>query len=140
MGRARGYNLVWVELHLDAFLVREDLICEGTAPALESFRSVTGLPQRFHMNEKSEKFWMEKNWEAPPSPEGDYCKAGVPCKARQQAAHERDSHSKAGFRTLSAIGKTYDNFVGSSKDLMDKLQGKSKTKKEALEKAVPEKE
>jgi len=43
--RARGYSLVYVEPKLDLFFVRNDLLCDGTAPPIEQFANSTG----FHM-------------------------------------------------------------------------------------------
>ena len=39
----RGYVLIWVEPLLDAFLVREDLLCPGQKPPLSSFAHAVGL-------------------------------------------------------------------------------------------------
>lgn len=38
-----GYKLVYVTKRLDAFLVREDLVCEDSEPPLETWRPITGL-------------------------------------------------------------------------------------------------
>jgi hypothetical protein len=42
-GRSHGYSLVYVTPGMDAFLVRDDLLCPGTRVAIEKFKGSTGL-------------------------------------------------------------------------------------------------
>eukprot|EP00747_Dinoflagellata_sp_TGD_P163912 gnl/TRDRNA2_/TRDRNA2_183125_c0_seq1.p1 gnl/TRDRNA2_/TRDRNA2_183125_c0~~gnl/TRDRNA2_/TRDRNA2_183125_c0_seq1.p1 ORF type:complete len:369 (+),score=43.78 gnl/TRDRNA2_/TRDRNA2_183125_c0_seq1:55-1161(+) len=43
-GKRRGYSLVYVSAYMDAFFVRDDLLCEGSAPKMSQFASKTGMP------------------------------------------------------------------------------------------------
>eukprot|EP00927_Polykrikos_kofoidii_P086247 TRINITY_DN9604_c0_g2_i1.p1 TRINITY_DN9604_c0_g2~~TRINITY_DN9604_c0_g2_i1.p1 ORF type:complete len:458 (-),score=33.37 TRINITY_DN9604_c0_g2_i1:291-1664(-) len=41
--KLRGYTLIWVDPHFDAYLVRNDLICAGEEPSLSEFAYATRL-------------------------------------------------------------------------------------------------
>ncbi|CAD7944405.1 unnamed protein product [Amoebophrya sp. A25] len=43
----RGYKVVYVTPTLDVFLVREDLVCPGTALPIQTFASATGLSMHY---------------------------------------------------------------------------------------------
>lgn len=42
--RKRGYSMVYASAPVDVFLVRDDLLCPGSAPPVEAFQYATGLP------------------------------------------------------------------------------------------------
>ena len=39
----RGYTVIWLEMHLDVFLARSDLLCPETGVALDTFAAGTGI-------------------------------------------------------------------------------------------------
>jgi len=60
---ANGYSVVYVTKKLDAFFVRNDLICPGTEVPIEAFRDATGLEKEVHKIVASPEelaIWMQE--------------------------------------------------------------------------------
>lgn len=57
---ARGYEVVYVEPKLDAFLVRKDLICSSSSVDLSEFRNLTGLHMWRPPSEKIRAIWTQE--------------------------------------------------------------------------------
>jgi len=55
----RGYTMVYVESHLDAFLVRRDLVCKGKEVPFETFRKETPYYMWLHKTDEVKQIWTQ---------------------------------------------------------------------------------